>query len=556
MSSIGSRVSPKPSTRRAATRRPVSPGKRGERSAGRSPRARQLEQHLLDAEAVAHLGSWQIDLATGALTISPQLRRILGWAWPGEPNLAQICELAHPDDRARVEDWIGRNPAQHKSTAGCFFRLVRADGTVGTFYGRRAYRLGASGMPARICGTIEDVTEQVASEQAINEAAHLYRDIFENCAWGVFQTTADGRYRTANPALARIYGYDSPSELLSRLTDIGGQLYVDPQRRAEFVAIMKQDGVVNSFESQVYRRDGAVIWISETCREVRTSTGRLLYYEGTVRDVSKRRHDEAALRQANEAAEAAKLAVMAVNQELERRVAERTAELHATQDELLRQERLSTVGKFTATVAHELRNPLSAIRNTLHFIRGMPGAEALPLDRPVARIERSVARCDHIISDLIDFAHTRSLQRRAVKLDSWLDEVLDNCVVPDGIAIERHFAATGAVVRIDADRFKRAMINLVDNAVQALVEHAAPEARITVATAAGKTMRIVVTDNGPGIAPDILPKVFDALFSTKSFGTGLGLPTVRQIVEQHDGTVAITSTPGRGTAVEINLAAA
>ena len=109
-------------------------------------------------------------------------------------------------------------------------------------------------------------------------------------------------------------------------------------------------------------------------------------------------------------------------------------------------------------------------------------------------------------------------------------------------------------MRLDGERFKRALVNLVDNAVQAMEETPGlAERRLVVATEGGKEPRIIVADSGPGIPPDVLPKVFDPLFSTKSFGTGLGLPTVRQIVEQHEGTVEIASRAGAGTRVEIRL---
>ena len=525
---------------RPARRRPFEVGARA--------RHGRAERRLRDVEAVARFGSWEFDLATRTVTVSPELRRIIGG---GDVDLACIIERVHPDDAAKVKEWLARSAARHPP-AGCFFRLMRDDGSLGTFYGRSELRPAHRGSPARICGTVQDVTDQVAAERAINEAAHLYRDIFENCAWGVFQTTADGRYLTANPALARIYGYDSPSELLTRLTNIGGQLYIEPGRRDEFVHAMREQGAVRGFESQVWRRDGTVIWIAETCREVRTSTGHLLYYEGTVEDISERKANEAELVRAHAVAEAANATVQAVNRDLERRVAERTAELSAIQDELLKKERLSTLGKLTATVAHELRNPLSAIRNTLHVIRDMPDTENERHDRALSRIERSIARCEVFVADLIDFAHAHRLDRRAIALDKWLDAVLAEHAFPDGVTPEWRLAATGAVVHIDQGRLKRAITNIVDNAVQAVADHPG-ERRVALATEAGDTVRIIVTDSGPGIAPDILPKIFDPLFSTKSFGTGLGLPTAKQIIEQHGGAIAVESVLARGTRVEITL---
>jgi PAS domain S-box-containing protein len=244
--------------------------------------------------------------------------------------------------------------------------------------------------------------------------------------------------------------------------------------------------------------------------------------------------------------------------ELSRRVEERTAELRRIQGELLRKERLSTLGQFTATVAHELRNPLSAIRNTAFSIAETTAAAGLKLDRPLARLERSIARCDRLIADLLEYTRIRDLERTRLSLDEWLAEVLDEQKLPEGVTVERDFRMPGIQASFDPDRLRRVVINLVDNAAQALAEVPAAadrrERRLTVRTREeGGVIQIGFDDTGAGIAADVLPKVFDPLFSTRSFGTGLGLPTVRQIVEQHGGTVEIASEVGRGTQVLVAL---
>ena len=136
----------------------------------------------------------------------------------------------------------------------------------------------------------------IGGADGVGEEAFLYRSMFENAIWGIFQTTANGKYLRANPALARIYGYGSPEEMLSALTDIGRQLYVDAGRRDEFVRLMHDEGSVSGFESQVYRHDGAIIWIAESCREVRSSAGDFLCYEGTVEEITRRKQTESELR--------------------------------------------------------------------------------------------------------------------------------------------------------------------------------------------------------------------------------------------------------------------
>ncbi len=224
--------------------------------------------------------------------------------------------------------------------------------------------------------------------------------------------------------------------------------------------------------------------------------------------------------------------------------------------ELLQQERLSALGQLTATVAHELRNPLSAIRNTVYTFKELAATKNLNLDRPIERIERSISRCDRIISELLDFTRVRELHKSVVSFDKWLDETLNGQKLPPGIVLVRNLPARGYAIDFDSDRMRQVVINLVDNAAQAMTAGDSPvsNGRIVVTTAARlNVFEMVIADNGPGIPAENLAKVFEPLFSTKSFGTGLGLPMVKQVIEQHDGTVDIVSTPGKGTKVTIRL---
>ena len=141
-------------------------------------------------------------------------------------------------------------------------------------------------------GAIWRQTERLALVEEKND----YYGVFDHLVEGIFRTTVNGHYLLANVALARIYGYDSPLELMASIKDIGGRLYVEPGRREEFVRLMQQHDTLSGFESQIYRKDGAVIWIAENCRAVRDAQGKLLYYEGTVEDITQRMQMESALR--------------------------------------------------------------------------------------------------------------------------------------------------------------------------------------------------------------------------------------------------------------------
>ena len=141
------------------------------------------------------------------------------------------------------------------------------------------------------------------AEELLRIAQEKYHSIVENAIAGIFQSTPSGGYISANPALAKLYGYDSPEELMSDIKNISQQLYVDQERRLEFVAAMEADNAVAGFESMVCRKDGRRIWVSENVRAVRDSKGELLYYEGTVSDITERKLAQEALKVQQEQSE-------------------------------------------------------------------------------------------------------------------------------------------------------------------------------------------------------------------------------------------------------------
>ena len=153
---------------------------------------------------------------------------------------------------------------------------------------------------------IDDQARDIAFE-ALRQAEEKYHSIFDHAVEGIFQTTPQGQYLSANPALAKIYGYDSPLELIASVRDICNQIYVNPQRRGEFIALMQRDGVVREFESEIYQKNHEKRWILENVRAVRGLDGEVEYYEGTVQDITDRKRAQEALER-SQAALAAELA--------------------------------------------------------------------------------------------------------------------------------------------------------------------------------------------------------------------------------------------------------
>ena len=199
-------------------------------------------------------------------------------------------EITHDDDRARVRAQI-EGALRRGQRFAVQYRITTWLGQTKWVFERGVAVPNEQGETV-IEGFIEDITERQTTLEALEQAELRYRSIFEHASEGIFQTTPDGRYLAANPALARLYGYATPRELISDLSDIDRRLYVDARRREEFRHLMETRGEVLNFESEVYRRDGSQLWISENAHIVRGPHGEILCYEGTVQDISERKHYE------------------------------------------------------------------------------------------------------------------------------------------------------------------------------------------------------------------------------------------------------------------------
>lgn len=244
--------------------------------------------------------------------------------------------------------------------------------------------------------------------------------------------------------------------------------------------------------------------------------------------------------------------VVRLNRELERNL----TKLRDAQDDLLRKSRLSQLGQLTATVAHELRNPLGAVRTSTFLLERKLKGKGLGVEPQLERINNGVTRCDGIISQLLDFTRTKNLQRDTLVVDEWLANQMQEQAehLPEHIAVECHLGLGSLESDFDPARMSRVLINLVANAAEAMTAKTdepgratAVQSRIVVRSAlTERGIEISVQDNGPGIPDDVIGRITEPLFTTKSFGTGLGLPAVEKILEQHGGGLDIASRIGEG----------
>lgn len=251
----------------------------------------------------------------------------------------------------------------------------------------------------------------------------------------------------------------------------------------------------------------------------------------------------------------AEATVRQLNEELEQRVESRTAELRAAQRELLQKERLATLGELTATVSHEIRNPIGIVRNALFVLRRRAAADDTKTARTLDHAEEGIACCDRIIDELLDFSHPRELSTEPQPLDSWIESFLAEEPLPETIELRVTLGSGDAAVAIDSERLRRAILNLLDNARQAaeanLLEREQPLIEV-ITHARDEVVEIVIADSGVGFGADELERAFEPLYSTRTFGTGIGLTVVRQIVCQHGGDVTLENGE-RGAVATITL---
>lgn len=280
-------------------------------------------------------------------------------------------------------------------------------------------------------------------------------------------------------------------------------------------------------------------------------------YGHWIGHLMRRKYEE--VQAAHEEAESFARELAAVNEgvvTLNAELADTVRSLREAQDENIRRGKLAQLGQLTATVAHELRNPLSAVRNSAYLIERRTRGKDLGFEPQLDRINAGILRCDSIIAQLLDFARSQELQREPVALDEWLEKLVaeEAQKLPREVSVVCEFGLEDARVAMDPQRMARVIINLLANASEALVgkggdasKRTTPEPRIVVSTRlTGRGVEVTVADNGPGIPPENLEKILQPLFTTKSFGTGLGLPAVEKVLQMHGGGLAVDSAPGEG----------
>lgn len=373
-------------------------------------------------------------------------------------------------------------------------------------------------------------SDKATAESALERSAKLleqrYRALFEDAIIGVFQSTPQGRFLSVNPAMARMFGYISPAEMIDSVTDIANQIYVDPGRRADFRALIQQQGAVQNFEYQVYRKDGTMMWVSANVRAVYEHDG-VARYEGTNSDITERK---------------------------------------LLQEQLAQSQKMEAVGRLAGGVAHDFNNAIGVIvgYSALLSERVAKDEKALQFAQ---QINKAGQRAASLTRQLLAFSRKQLIQPTVLDLNAIVSdtEKMLGRLIGEDINTTVNLAPDLGQVKADRGQLEQVLMNLAVNARDAMprggkliIETLNGDLDATAVSQhpnakPGAYVVLSVSDTGCGMDKETQAHIFEPFFTTKPLGkgTGLGLSTVYGIVQQNNGYIWVYSEPGKGARFKI-----
>lgn len=371
-----------------------------------------------------------------------------------------------------------------------------------------------------------EIADRRRAEAEVRASEERFRSLYTNVSIGMYRTTPDGRVLMANPALVRMVGLPSFEALAGVNLEVSS-VYADMDRAA-FRELVERVGEIHGLETRWRRADGSVLMVRESSRVVRDTDGHVLYYEGTVEDITS---------------------------------------LHALHEQLRQVQRIESLGQLAGGIAHDFNNLLMAIRGSAELLeQRLDGIE--PREE-LETIQQSVVRGADLTRSLLAFARRRALKRVTTDVNAAVESFLPvlRRVIPENIAIVFHPGKGLPAVEADRSGLDQVLMNLCVNARDAMPEGGVLTIETALGTVSqsaaagrvalfpGRFVCLMVSDNGVGIPELDRPRLFEPFFTTKApgQGTGLGLASVYGIVSQHGGHCHVYSEMGRGSTFKIYL---
>ncbi len=392
--------------------------------------------------------------------------------------------------------------------------------------------------------------------EVAKELAEKYRQIVEYAPAGIYEFDMEKmRFISVNDVMCEYTGYTKKEFL-----ELDPSLLFAEESQKKFKELLNEVFAGNQnpepVEYKIIGKNNRELWVLVNTR--------FFFENGLPFKATAVVHDLTTIRKAEEEKNRLEAQLQQAQkmeaERLERMVEERTHELEAAQEELVKKERLTVLGQITAIVSHELRNPLGVIRSSAFYLESKLSDIGEKSKKHLKRIEKQVGHCEAIVGELSEFTRERQADVVEGDLHAWLEEVLDQTTIPEQVNLVWELYPGLPMVSFDRDRLQRVMINLFNNAVQAVIERQERfkqedelyRPQVKVATFMVENgVCIKVEDNGIGMDEKTAGQAFEPLFTTRARGTGLGLAIVKKIVEEHGGSVSLKSEPYRGTKVTV-----
>jgi PAS domain S-box-containing protein len=499
----------------------------------RTANLQRSEAHLAEAQRLSHSGVSAYNETT-ILYGSEEIYRIWGFdPAQGVPSLEAMFQRVHPDDRDRHRAQV-RSALDEKRGYSISYRIVLPDGTVKHLDSIGQPVLSASGELVEVVSTQMDVTERVRAEQALRESAAKIRRLVDSNIIGIFFSGLEGRVLETNDAFLHLVGHDRDDLVSGRVrwTDLTPPEWRERDRRA--LAELTSNTTAQPYEKEFFRKDGS---------RVPVLVGGALFEKGGnegvafVLDLTERKRAEESLRESE-------------------------SHLAQAQLELAHANRVVTMGQLTSSIAHEVNQPITAAITYALAARRWLSAEPPnfhEVDEALSLIAKEGNRAGEVI------ARIRALIKRA---PTRKDAVAINDAILEIIALSRTEAANNSVSvrtqlaeglpRVQGDRvqLQQVLLNLIINAIEAMRDVGEKERELLIITRHGPDgVSVEVRDSGPGFAPADIDRVFEAFYSTKPSGLGLGLSICRSIIEAHNGRLWASANQPRGASFQFALLA-
>jgi PAS domain S-box-containing protein len=376
-------------------------------------------------------------------------------------------------------------------------------------------------------GFMDGQQQRVIAEKKLKASEQKYRDLVNTLNEGIGIMNADGIITFTNPKLAKMLGY--------KVEEIIGQSIFKFMSRNKFKYMrhlmeLRKQGKSDQHEYEFLIKNKKTIYTIVNATPVYDENGNFTGSVASVMDITDRKLME------KELAEQA--------HHLEKMVQERTKDLESANEQLIKAEKMATLGELAGSVGHELRNPLAVIANSIYLLKSSQ-SDKIPQNKEYINIiEKEVRNASQIITDLLSFSRIQPAEKEAIQLPIIFSDIWERISIPKNIQVECSFGEKTPPIRANPQQLDQIFINLISNACDAMPDGGT----ITIRAKPKRDMlQITIKDTGVGISEENIKKIFEPLFSTKARGVGLGLPIVLRLTELNEGKIKIQSKVGEGS---------